>query len=596
MKRKTTLVLIALVMIMSIMFTGCSRIIDIIRNQKDEKEQILVKTDKTFSELCGQFVEDMIAEDALNAHYTVSNPADYGVEFDEEDFIVGRLEMDEIDESYEELEVLLAQFKSYSDSELSESEQYSRRVICAYLENQLNYQGTDYLVNLFAPSSGIISNLSTNFVEYAFFDESDVKEYLLFLKDVPVFMEEVFEFTRIQSEKGYFMPDYVADQSIKVCEQFINAENNPMLVTFEDKINKLDISSEKKKEYIELNEKYVKDYYNPVYSDSIDLLEELKGTAKNSQGLSKYGKIGDKYYAAIVKEKTSYNITPKKLTEYLDESIDDCFNAMAYIYMKDEDAYYKATEYQPKFNSPNEVMDFLLDNIEGEFPKPVTTEYVIEYQNPACEIENVLAYYLTCRIDDVDYNSIKVNGSAVGNDKLTLYSTLAHEGIPGHMYQFTTAYDSEDINDACKFTSFIGMSEGWAEYASTLCLEYLDMPDYYSEMIYLNDMISYLVCSRLDLGVNYEGWSKKDAEEFLAEYYYLDDEMLDELYYMVIGDPGQFLPYTFGHLKMREFRNYAEEKLGNGFNEKEYHEFILSLGITSLDILEQELKSWVAEQ
>lgn len=584
MKKKITILLLTGVMAISTIFGGC-------RNDNNKKEPT-----RSFSELCEAFIQYQLEDDALSAHYTVTDPSKYGVEYSEEDFIVGRLDMENVGEYYDELRALLEEFECYEDKDLTKEEQYTRKVICAYLEKQLNYEGTDYLTNLFAPSSGIISNLSNNFVEYAFFEKDDVDEYLLFLKDVPVFMEEVFQFTREQSEKGYFMPAYVAEQTIGVCENYLNAKTNPMIVTFEDKLNKLDLSDEEKQNYIELNKQYVEEYFTPVYTKSVELLNELKESAKNNGGLSKFGDSGKKYYEAIVKEKTSSDITAQELADYLDEALEDCLNALIMMYMKDVDAYENACLYQPDFDNPNEVMEFLYENVSKNFPEPVTDKYIIEYQNPACEIENVLAYYLSCRVDDVDYNSIKVNGSAVGDDKMTLYTTLAHEGVSGHLYQFTAFCGNDNIADACKFTDFIGMSEGWAEYASTICLEYLGISDNYCETIYLNSIISYIVCSRLDVGVNYEGWTLEDASDFLDDYYYLTDAFLEEFYYMVIGDPGQFFPYTYGHLQMREFRAVAEKELGKDFDEMEYHQFVLSLGITSLDIMEDELKSWLAEQ
>ena len=582
MKKKISIILVVSVLLVSAIFSGCHK----------EKKQ----PTKSFSDLCNEFIMYNLEDDALSAHYTVTDPSKYGVQFDEEDFIVGRLDFENVDAYYEELRGFLSEFECYDDKDLTKEEQYARKVICAYLQNQINYDGVDYLVNFFSPSSGLVSNMSTNFIEYAFFEKEDVDEYLLFLKDVPVLMDEVFEFTKKQSEDGYFMPNYVAEQTIGVCENYLAAETNPMIVTFEEKLNKLDLTDEEKAYYIELNKQYVEEYFTPVYTESVELLTELLNTGTNDGGLAKFGDNGKKYYDAIVKEKCSANISAKELATYLDKALDDALNGLIDMYLKDADAYEHAVLYQPDLEDPNEVMEFLYENVTKKFPEPVTQEYIIEYQNPACEIENVYAYYLNCRVDDVNYNSIKVNGSAVGDDKMALYTTLAHEGVPGHLYQTTAFCASDSIVEACKFVDFIGMSEGWAEYASTISMEFLGISDNYVETIYLNSIISYIICSRLDVGVNYEGWSKEDARTFLSEYYYVSDELLEEFYYMVIGDPGQFLPYTYGHLKMREFRALAEKKLGDNFDEIEYHQFVIDLGDTSLDIMETELKLWFAEQ
>lgn len=581
---KITAVLMSTVMLFSC--SGCSYFFEV---TKDESIG-------TFEEFCDRLVKETIEDNSLNAHYTVTNPEDYGVTFTEEDYTLGVVDLNDIDEAYKELRDTYDELKSFNYSTLTDEQQLTYDILADYMEKQLAYEGTDEIVNLFAPNNGLISNLSTNFIEYQFYEEEDVEQYLMILKSVETYMDSAFDFTREQSEKGYFMPDKLTDKVIEACETYINAENEPLLITFEDKINKLNLTEEEKSAYIKTNEEYVDKYYLPVYQKTIDLMEELKGSGINDGGLAGYGKIGVKYYEAIVADKTSSDITPEELAEYLDEAMSDVLSELTTIYMLDEESYMGVDTYQPDFDNPNEVTEFLLDNITDKFPVPYTEEYAIEYQNPACEIEGTLAYYVSSRIDDISINNIKVNGSAVKEDSLTMYLTLAHEGYPGHLYQFTAAYGNEDMPTVRKILDFIGVTEGWAEYSSNVCTDYLDISDNLKEMIYLNDIFSYIVCSRLDVGVNYEGWSIDDAYDYLSEYIVCDDETVGGLYYDVVGDPGIFLPYTVGHLQMRDLREKAEDELGNKFDEKEYHQFLMDIGIAPFGVIEDELEEWLAKK
>lgn len=587
--------LLAIFMIMSISITstGCFSIL----NLKNEKENVTENKSEyeSFSEYCDSLVVESIKSDAMSAHYEVSNPKKFGVEFSEDDYTLGTIDMDEINEDYEKIKEALEIIESFDDDDLTDEEKITKECLVEYYETKLMYEGTDWLYNVLSPTNGITSALSTNFIEFAFFDEDDVEQYLMFLKSVPDYMDSLYDFARKQAQMGYFMPDYVVDQTIDACEQYLDAENEPLLITFEDKISKLDISDSEKAEYITLNEEYVEEYYLPVYEDVIDLLEELKGSGINDGGLCGFGNLGIKYYEAIVREKASEDISPEDLAEYFDDAMEDVIEEMTSIYVKDDDAYYNATSVTTDYKTPEEAIEFLCNNVDEVFPKPATDEYIIEYQNPACEIDGVIAYYVNCRIDDIHYNSIKVNASAIEEKSVDMYLTIAHEGYPGHLYQFTSCYGNDDVLNARKVMDFIGVTEGWAEYSSICSLELLELSKEYQKMIYLDDVFVYIVCSRLDIGVNYEGWDKNDAKEYLEEYLSVDDELVDELYYSAIADPGVYIPYTYGQLRMWELREMAEDELEDSFDQKEYHEFLVDLGIAPFNVIENELKDWLRQ-
>ena len=586
---------LSVLLVSTMLLTGCSSLFDKIY-EKDEDSDTQTSEYDDFSEYCDELLKEWLEKDILSAHYSVSDPSDFGVEFSEDDYNLGVVDTDDLLEDYKTLKEQLEVIESFDDDDLSEEERITKACLIEYYETKLAYEGTDYLYNAFSPMNGITSALSTNFVEFVFWDEEDVELYLALLKDIPNYMDTLYEFTREQSEMGYFMPDYVVDQTIDACEQYLDAENEPLIVTFEEKIDKMDISDEKKEEYIATNEEYVEAYYLPVYEDIIDLMEELKGTGINDGGAVGFGKIGKQYYEAIIKEKTSDDISPDELAEYLDAAMVKVLDEMIGIYAEDEDAYTNAPYMTTDLETPEDAIEFLVENIDELFDAPITEEYVIEYQNPACEVEGVLAYYVNCRIDDVNYNSIKVNGSAVEEKSIGMYLTIAHEGYPGHLYQYTSCYGNNKTNDARKMLSFIGVTEGWAEYASICSLDLLDLSENEKRMIYLDDVFTYIVCSRLDIGINYEGWDISETEDFLSEYFYVNDDFVKEMYYSAIAEPGVYIPYTYGQLKMWELRDMVEDELGKDFDAKEYHTFLTDLGIVSFSVIEDELEKWIDEQ
>ena len=288
---------------------------------------------------------------------------------------------------------------------------------------------------------------------------------------------------------------------------------------------------------------------------------------------------GKKYYEAIVREKTSSNMSPEELKEMLDDNITKTLTAAVTISPEDAVA---APQYQPDFKTADEIVEFLTEHIEEDFAAPVTKDYNIK-----------------CRIDDISVNNIKVNSSVVGSDNLTLYTTLAHESYPGHLYQLTGFFNKKDIPNIQKILDFIGATEGWAQYASKCAVNYLDATDGIKDFINLNSMLSYTLIARVDVGVNYDGWTIDDVYDYLSSYIMVSDDFDSEenvaaqFYDIAIGNAGDYIPYAAGYIKMVNMREHAEDELGDKFNPVEFHSFINSIGVTTFDIYEAELDKWI---
>ncbi len=556
----------------------------------EEQQEVTVGIE--FSEYCEQLMSEYIESDSLNAHFFISDPSEYGVVYEDSDYNLGDLSELYLTDNQDIVEEI-NELKTYNREELTEDEQLTYDVLLWYLNNQLEFNGTGKVQNLLSPSSGLISNISTVFVEYQFYDTDDVDHYLLYLKDVERYMDEVFEFLQVQALEGYFMPEYITNQVIEQCQGYIDDEEDFMSITFEDKIKELDLTQEEKQAYIDMDQEYLDEYYMPIYQSTIDVLESLKKSSVNDGGLTNFGEEGDQYYEALVHMKTSTNMSMDEVVELLDDELSDTLKETISIATSNPDVYTESYEYQPDFDEPEEVLEYVISEMGKDFPAPATLNYNIEYQNPACEVEGSIAYYVSARIDDIQVNNIKVNGSEVENDSLMLYQTLAHEGFPGHLYEFTYFYNNQEVPDIRKALDFIGATEGWAEYASTCALNYLDISDDLRQMIILNNIFSYIMVSRVDLGVNYEGWDWQATSDYLDDFIEVDAETVDSLYYAVIGDPGIYLPYTIGHILMDDLRETAENELKADFNAIEYHTWLLDVGIVPFEIYQSELEEWL---
>lgn len=564
--------------------------------KKATPEEIQAK----FDAYCDELFAGIVATDPLSAHFMVADPGKYGVEFTEDDMNWGHASIDLIKQGYKNNAACLRDLKKYDRDSLTDGQKITYDTLIDYLEIQMAYEGSEFVNGYFSPINGLNANLSTNFIEYDFYDKSDVGCYLAMLADVDRYMDEIFEITREQAKEGCFLSDDNADSVIEQCSQVLDAEQEPLILTFEAKLDGLGLSDAEKEEYIKTNEAYVKEHYLPVYEKTIDLMKELKGSSNNDGGLCGYGDAGRGLYEAIVMDRTSSSMTPEELAKYLEEKTSDIIMQTTAIGISDYDAYEEFFAYEPDFGTPDEVLEFILEHIEKDFPKPATSNYTIEYQHESCEVDGVVAYYLLCRRDDISVNNIKVNRSAVEGDPLSLYTTLSHEGYPGHLYQHTALCANSEIHNIRKAISFVGYSEGWAQYASQCALDYLDTSDNVKKLIYLNEMLGYLVPARVDVGVNYEGWDMDDTYDYLKDFYEVDRNYDDEnnfvrmVYNLATGDPGVYLSYIVGYIKMVDMRERAQEELGESFDAVEYHEWLMELGVTTFDVIDERFEIWLA--
>jgi uncharacterized protein (DUF885 family) len=198
-------------------------------------------------------------------------------------------------------------------------------------------------------------------------------------------------------------------------------------------------------------------------------------------------------------------------------------------------------------------------------------------------------------LDRYEENTIYINNGSVDED--TLFNTLAHEGYPGHLYQ-NVYFNSQNTEPLRQVLSYTGYSEGWATYVEYESYGYApnvnaDLARFWS----LNSSITLSVYAALDIGINYEGWSRTETGSYIAQFFgQQSDSVVNEIYETLAGDPCYYLCYYGGYLEILEMRDIAEIALGDSFNLKEFHRFVLDLGECPFDLANQRLADWIETQ
>ena len=561
------------------------------RAQESFSEDAL-KEQQEFEQYLDDYFKDVVTDDTLTYNYTIRDGADYGLEEPEVTLGDPGMTAEEIGQDKEEFEGWVKKLDAIDRSCLTEDQKLTYDVLDEYFEVSAGIFDNVYLYEPFSPMRGLQANIATNFTDYRFDDKGDVERYIELLGQIPDYFAEYLDFEQEKSEKGYFMSDAVCDKVISQCKDFVaDKENHFMVTTFNDNIDALDfLTDEEKAEYKEANKQAVVNSLLPAFENVAAVLSGLKGTGTNDGGICNYDG-GKEYYEYLLKNFAGTAKSPEEVIDMLDTELQKLMVSLYQYYLGNQAAYeYFAANYDSIFAetdqmTASEMVDKMMETASEHYPDAGTINYKAEALDKNLEtiMDDVLAYYMAPAIDDPDNNLIRVNGLHTDG----MWTTLAHEGYPGHMLQ-NAYYMSTDPEPVRTLMNFLGYKEGWAMYACYDSLYYYEYeePEYgdtIAALYQLNDEMSYLMMGRVDLGINYEGWT-----DYLTKNG-MDGSAAQELYTTMVGDPAVYQSYSTGYYEMKELRDYAEEKMGDDFDLKTFNTIILETGPCQFDILKEQV-------
>lgn len=566
------------------------------RVQESFSEDAL-KEQQEFEQYLDDYFKDVVTDDTLTYNYTIRDGADYGLEEPEVTLGDPGMTAEEIGQDKEEFEGWVKKLDAIDRSCLTKDQKLTYDVLDEYFEVSAGIFDNVYLYEPFSPMRGLQANIATNFTDYRFDDKGDVERYIELLGQIPDYFAEYLDFEQEKSEKGYFMSDAVCDKVISQCKDFVaDKENHFMVTTFNDNIDALDfLTDEEKAEYKEANKQAVVNSLLPAFENVAAVLSGLKGTGTNDGGICNYDG-GKEYYEYLLKNFAGTAKSPEEVIDMLDTELQKLMVSLYQYYLGNQAAYeYFASNYDSIFAAADqmtasEMVDKMMETASEHYPDAGTINYKAEALDKNLEtiMDDVLAYYMAPAIDDPDNNLIRVNGLHTDG----MWTTLAHEGYPGHMLQ-NAYYMSTDPEPVRTLMNFLGYKEGWAMYACYDSLYYYEYeePEYgdtIAALYQLNDEMSYLMMGRVDLGINYEGWTLQDTADYLTKNG-MDGSAAQELYTTMVGDPAVYQSYSTGYYEMKELRDYAEEKMGDDFDLKTFNTIILETGPCQFDILKEQV-------
>ena len=442
-----------------------------------------------------------------------------------------------------------------------------------------------------------------------FRNQDDFDNYLARLLLFPEYVDQIIALMGEGLKEKITPPKIVLQKvpdQISVQYQF-DVKNSPFYEPFEKNIGSLPDSV--RANYQELAVARIKNYVFTSYKKLFEFFDEeyLPKARENISARSLPN--GDKFYAFRVKYYTTTNKTPSEIhsiglsevtrirsemVKVIKESgFTGSFKEFISYLRTNPDFYYdNAEDLLDGYRAICKKADPELTKLFGVLPRlSYGVKSIPGFQAPA----SPTAYYYSGSLKAGRPGYFWANTYMLdARPKYEMEALSLHEAVPGHHLQISISQELEGVPEFRKHGGFTAFSEGWGLYAEKLGEEmgfYKDPFSKFGQLTYEMWRACRLV---VDTGMHAFGWSRERAIKFVADNTAKTENAIVVEIDRYIAWPGQALAYKIGELRIIELRTLAEEKLGEKFDIREFHDTVLGSGSVPLDILEEHVKEYIA--
>lgn len=544
------------------------------------------KSTGSFSEFCTTLFREEMKSNTMNLHFTLKDPKAAGI--DSYEITLGSLSGDSPHNQARQLKKLSEELKKYSHRSLKGKDRLTCRLLSDYISRQQNLAAYPYYDEPLTPSGGVTSQLPVLLAEYPFGNTRDIEDYLGLLSQMDTYFSGILDYEQKKADAGLFMSDEACLKVIEGCEVFTeHPDDNFLIDTFSNRLNAMDgLTDTQKNAYLKQHSKVLSDHVIPAYSQMIKGLTMLLGRGHNNWGLCNFPE-GKAYYEAVVSADTG-----------CDDSVEDLFSQITKARREDLTFCQNLLEKNPKLASQspkpdaalkeeNAMLSRLQKEILTDFPAPPQTEVEICHVDPALSEYLAPAFYITAPIDDISHNRIYINDAKNDTD-IYYFTTLAHEGYPGHLYQTicTSSYGAPEVRSLLNYP---GYTEGWATYTEMQAFYYAGLNPDLASLLQHNQAATLSLYATADIGIHYFGWEKEKNAAFWSEYGVDDTATVKRITDLILEEPGNYLKYYVGYLKFRQMREQLALE-NKSFSVSAFHEAILRTGPSPFSVLEETVR------
>ncbi|MBR5348225.1 MAG: DUF885 family protein [Lachnospiraceae bacterium] len=543
-----------------------------------------------FADFCQEMAEYLIGDSYYTATTTIERPEKYGFTPDKlTNYCLASYKIPEGDnsEALEQERKMKAKLEAIDYNALTDGQKltYDKLLYEFDIDGRLMKQKS--FASPLDNQNGIMESVGTALYEFPFDEEADLIGYQKILETLPETFEDAIEYVKYQIKTlGYEPSDTMIADAEKYASDLTKKTDNPLLDAYDEKVNAMDLSADKKAEYIRKNREYVTGTLFDALKKFAEDVKQFDTETNEAKGLWAY-EGGFNYYDVMLRGLLGVEMTPQEVFDYIESSLKQDIRRLtvyALTASNDLNNYFSGNITFPyDRNSVEEIAAYFTKALKQDFPMEILPAYTIENLPPALQIDGLGAYFIPPEWDDTSSRVIRLNPKAVGGSGgMSLDFNLVHEGFGGHMLQFECSADNDHVTS---MFSELGYIEGWAMYAEYEAMKYCGLSDVMADLMAIETSSSYDICALADIGVNALGWSKDKLTEYLNTYG--AGMIASELYSVVVSSPGSLLPYSFGPKKTKELIEEYKNMHADDLNVKEMHRKYMSIGSAAFEVVEK---------
>lgn len=568
------------------------------------------RDEKQFTNLTHDLFVEQMTSNTLNMHYTLACPEDFGI-YDYKPVLPG-YSADSDRSAQASLDKTLRELSKIRPDKLNAEDSYTYDLLMRKLENSQNLNEFTLYQTPLSPSSGMQSQLPILLAEYTFRNRRDVEDYLALLDQTDTYLASLLAFEQEKASAGLSMSTYSLRQVKNQCDTIVAKDtleegSHFLQSTFKERLIPLiqdgSLSAKEAEKYVQQNDRLLRTVVQPAYealADGLFLLEDSDGVPPLPTGLCSRPE-GKEYYQYLLISQTGSYRSVDEVKALLQENMQTEYKALCAMIQEHPDltGQLKTSSYAelPCADADAMLAD-LQKRMQQDFPLLPDCDAMETSSLPHVQVKSVSrdlqeycapAFYLTAPLDDTDSNVIYINQKNAPSG-LELYTTLAHEGYPGHLYQ--TVYHNRDFlnrdeNKVRQLLGYGGYLEGWAlyvefygyDYATQLLQEQGRQEDALCIQLEKHNR-SLVLClySTLDIMIHYDNASREDIAAFLQDFGIHSATAVNTVYNYIADEPCNYLKYYLGYLEILELKETARARWQNEYNDYDFHCFLLDAG------------------
>lgn len=574
------------------------------------------KDARAFETLSDTIFKEELSGNTLNLHYTLAHPEDFGIESYAP--VLPCYSAQARAESVAELDSYITALNELDFEKLSEEQQYTYTLLHRFLTHTQEGKLFPYHEEPLSPSSGMQSQLPILLAEYTFRDVQDLEDYLALLDQTDEYFAALLTFEQEKKDAGLLQADSSLQQVRDQCYTILSKEElaagtHFLQTTFQERVAVLLeqqlLTEEQAAHYEAENDRLLTTVMQPAYEALADGLFLLMGDGTSlPAGLCSQPQ-GRDYYVWLVEKNTGSSLSIEEIKAILYPQFDKEYKAMREMLTSRDDAvsvWLMAVEQNAfPLATPDEMLLDLQGRMSADFPSFPEKGLSL----PALSVKTVSAslqdycapaFYLTPPLDDIENNVIYINEKSTPAG-LELYTTLAHEGYPGHLYQSVysqLSMQKKKEDSVRQILWYGGYLEGWAVYVEFISYDYAaalatERGDTDAAFAYIlekhNRNMQLCLYALLDLSIHYDGATYEQVHDVLSTFGISDPETTRSVYDYIAEEPSNYLKYYLGYLEILRLKDAARKEWGESYSDLRFHSFFLDCGPSDFTTLTEAL-------